>query len=98
MGTLETESIAHGIARGRQLPAELVGELPRRAWSVVGRRACHVPLAGRSDGFREGQCDRPAAQRSGAGVGDAHIHLEEGSSGIGRYRRAAVCRECLPVQ
>jgi hypothetical protein len=95
MSSLKTEDVGCRLARGRQLPAVLVGELPSRARSVVGRRTCHVPLADRCDGFREVQRDRPAAQRSGAGVGDADVHLEEASSGVGRRRRTGVRGEYL---
>jgi hypothetical protein len=98
MSTLEAEDVACRLARGRQLPAVLVGELPGRAGSVVGRRARHIPLADRCDGFREVQRDRPAAQRSGAGVGNADVHLEEATSGIGRRRSTAVCGKCLIAQ
>jgi hypothetical protein len=98
MSTLETESIAHGIARGRQLPAELVGELPGRAGLRAGRGTRDVPRTARRYGFREGQRDRPGTKRRGAGVGDAHIHLEEAAACIGRRRGTAVCGKCLPVQ
>jgi hypothetical protein len=98
MIALEAKDVGSRLAWGGQLPAVLVGELPRRTGSVVGRRACHVPLADRCDGFREVQRDRPAAQRSGAGVGNADVHLEERSSGIGRRRGTAVRCKCLIAQ
>jgi hypothetical protein len=95
MIALEAEDVACRLARGRQLPAVLVGKLPCRAGSVVGRRSRHVPLADRRDGFRESQRERPGAQRRGARVGDAHIHLEEAAPGIGRHCRTGVGAESL---
>ena len=96
MTALEAEDVGRRLARGRQLPAVLVRKLERRAG--VGARARRIPLADDRYRFREGQRHRPRAQCRGAGVGDRNVHLEEGSSGIGRGRRTAVRGECLIAQ
>ena len=75
MSTREAEHTVAGRAGRRQLPAATVGELEARARIGAGARA-HVPLVGYRDLFREGQGHRPVAQCGGAGVGDAHVHLE----------------------
>jgi hypothetical protein len=95
MRTLEAEHVVGGGARSRELPAAAVGELEARARIGAGARA-HVPLVGDRDLFREGESHRPAGQRGGAGVGDAHVQLELIST-AGLRRRTTVRRECLPV-
>jgi hypothetical protein len=89
MITLDAEHITGGLTRGRELPAATVGELMRRAGIGAGT-AGHVPLIGNRDCFREVQRYRPAAERGGAGIGNAHIHLKESTPGIRRRRRTGV--------
>jgi hypothetical protein len=74
MGTLETESVGDCGTGCRKLITAAVGKLKSR--TGVGAGARYIPLIAHSDLFREGQRDRPAAQRSGPGIGDTHIHLE----------------------
>jgi hypothetical protein len=98
MITLETEDVYCRLTRGRQLPAVLVGELPRRTGGGTAGAARYIPLTARCNRFRESQRDGPGTQCSGPGVGDAHVYLEEVTSGIGRCCRATVRRVCLIAQ
>ena len=98
MVALKTEDVGRRLARGRQLPAVVVGELERRARSGAGRAARHVPLGDRRDLLGKVQRHRPAAERGGAGIGDRYVHLEKIASRVGRRRRTGVRGECLPVQ
>jgi hypothetical protein len=60
MIALETEHVGQRLARGWQLPAVLVGELPCRAGSIASGSSRYVPLANRCDGLRKVQRQRPA--------------------------------------
>ena len=93
MIALHAERVRGRLAGRRQLPAAAVGEL--EAGAGVGAGARRVPLRGNRDLLREVQRYRPAAQRSGAGIGDTHIHLEECAPGVGRRRRTGVSGVCL---
>jgi hypothetical protein len=74
MGALETESIGDRSTGCRKLITAAVGKLEGR--TGVGAGARYIPLIAYSDLFREGQRQRPTAQRSSAGISDTHIHLE----------------------
>ena len=98
MVTLDAEGAADGAARRRELPgaARTVGKLEARA-RIGARPGSDVPLIGYGDRFREIQRDGPAADRSGAGVGNRYIHLERVSRTGSRYG-TSVCSECLPIK
>ena len=96
MIALHAEGVGRRLAGRRQLPAAAVGELEARA--RIRTRAGRVPLGGHRDLLREVQGYRPATQRGGAAVGDAHIQLEECASGIGRCGGTGVCGECRAAQ
>ena len=97
MVTLEAEYIAERGAGLRQLPAAAVGELEARA-RIGARASSHVPLIGYRDLLGKIECHRPAAERSGAGVGYAHVQLERRTARIGRDSRTAVRGKCLIAQ
>jgi hypothetical protein len=97
MIALDAEHITGCLARSRKLPAAAVGELMRRAGIGAGT-AGHVPLIGNRDCFREVQCHCPAAERGGAGIGYAHIHLKESTPGIRRRSRTGIRGECLAAR
>jgi hypothetical protein len=98
MTALEAEHVAGGSARCRQLPAEFVCELERCATGGVGGVKDYIPVVGPANLLRPGHCHRPAAQCSGPRIGDAHVHLIEGTSRIGRRRGTAMRRQCLIAQ
>lgn len=98
MSTLETENIA-GTAREWVLPpGAAFGKTEGRAWAGSSGQG-RVPIVGYRDLLREDHRHyKGIAKPCGAVIGDMHIHLEGGASGIDGHDRTAVRGECLIAQ
>ena len=64
----------------------------------IGAGPRRVPAAGDVGRFCKVERYRPAAQRSGAAIGDRYIYLVRRRLVIGNGRRTGVCGECLTAQ
>jgi hypothetical protein len=64
----------------------------------VGTGPRRVPAAGDVGRFCKVERYRPAAQRSGAAIGNRYINLVRRRLIIGDGRRTGVCGECLTAQ